>query len=396
MTTDSVTAAPATPDDLVARAHDLMPLLRAHAERSERECTLAPEVVTSLRDAGFFRLTSPAKFGGCDLDLAGQTKVIAAVSRGCASAGWVVAAETAATSLARWLPEPAQAEIFDGQPDVMMLSTSSTTTKAPIEATAVDGGFRLSGRFGFATGCEISDWALLAEVPVKGDGPDRSMISCVVPVSELSVDRTWQVAGMCGTGTHSIVLDGTLVPEHRAVQFSASGAPIDEDQLPAVFIRASMGTLAALVGAAQGALDTVREMLAKNPSVTFTKYESAIDSPAVRQWFAEASHLVDSSVLHMTHVAAKLDGIPLVQPVPWVERAAFRMHMSSSLRDARNAVDKLLDIGGARGFAMSNPLQRYWRDLAVGSRHASFHAPTILDDYSLALWAKRPSFIAVA
>lgn len=397
MTADSGAPGPTVTAELVAKARELGPFLRSHSEYSEREFTLAPEVVTTLRDEGFFRLTTPAKFGGHDLSLSAQSEVIAAIARGCASAGWVVAAEAASTMLVHVVSETAMAEAFDGRPDTLMLSTAVDLSKST--ATPAEGGFLISGNCRFATGAEISDWALVTGIGFKADDEDR-VLSCVLPMSEVTVERTWNMSGMSGTGTHAIVLDDVFVPEHRTRQFRVADVmAVDEDQRPSYFVRASLTTLAALVGAAQGALDAVREKYTKTPlenaAPTDFRGDPALESPSIRLWFAEASHLIDSSMLHLLHAASRLDGIGYEEPVPWLERAELRMHASSSVRLAREGVEKLLDISGARGFALTNPLQRYWRDLAVGSRHVSFHAPTALEDYSLALWGKRPSLVLI-
>ncbi|WP_416974886.1 acyl-CoA dehydrogenase family protein [Streptomyces sp. 4F14] len=397
MTADADAPGPTASDELVVKAHELIPFLRSHSESSERACTLAPEVVTTLRDAGFFRLTTPAKFGGHDLSLSAQTEVIAAVSRGCASAGWVVAAEAASTMLVHVVSEAAMAEAFDGRPDTLMLSTAVDLTRST--ATPAEGGFLLSGYCRFATGAEISDWALVTGAAFKAGDEDR-VLSCVLPMSDVTVERTWHMSGMNGTGTHAIVLDDVFVPEHRTRQFLVSEVlASDEDERPSYFVRASLTTLAALVGAARGARDVVREKFSKDPAETDRptdfRGDAAMESPGIRLWFAEAAHLIDSSMLHLTHAAGRLDGIGYEDPVPWLERAELRMHAASSVRLARDGMEKLLDISGARGFALANPLQRYWRDLAVGSRHVSFHAPTALEDYSLALWNKRPSLVLI-
>ncbi|KUN90896.1 acyl-CoA dehydrogenase family protein [Streptomyces caeruleatus] len=397
MTADSAAPEPAAPDDPLAKAHELIPMLRSHSARSEHDSTLAPEVVTALRDAGLFRLTTPAKFGGHDLNLSAQARVIAAVARGCASAGWVVAAEAASTMLCNVVSEAAMAEAFDGRPDTLMLSTAVDQTRSV--ATPTEGGFLLSGYCRYATGAEISDWALVSAIPVKR-GDEDHVFSCMMPMSDVTVERSWNVTGMGGTGTHGLVIDNVFVPEHRTRQFRvAEVLALDEDDRPTYFVQASLTTLAALVGAAQGALDVVRETLLKDslPKDAQTDYRvnGAVESAGIRLWFAEAAHLIDSSMLHLMHAMGRLDGVAYEEPVPWLERADLRMHASTSVQLARQGMEKLLDISGTRGFALSNPLQRYWRDLGVGSRHVSFHGPTLLEDYSLALWGKRPSLILI-
>jgi 3-hydroxy-9,10-secoandrosta-1,3,5(10)-triene-9,17-dione monooxygenase len=381
---------PAGAQELLARVRELVPLLRANAERTERERRIAADSVAALRAAGLFRLTTPPEFGGYELSLPALLEIITEVGRGCASTGWIVANDAASTTFAYELPEAALKDIFGENPDALVLSSAGL---ASAQATRVDGGYVISGRFPWSSGCEISDWAYLSIVPVaNGTEPPTGLISAMVPLSAVSIEDTWHCAGMAGTGTHTMIATDVFVPEHRTIFFDISPeAARDEDERTAEVIRGSLQSLAALVGAALGALDLVRAALDKKKPVSYTTYAAAVDSPAVRHWFAEATHLIDTAVLHMTHAGEKLDAVPHNQPVPWVERARIRAHLASCLARTREGLDKLLDVAGAGGFALANPVQRHWRDVNVGSRHNALNAPTIFEDYSRALLDVRPT-----
>jgi alkylation response protein AidB-like acyl-CoA dehydrogenase len=377
-------------NELLDRARELVPALRANAERTERDLRPAPENLQALRAAGMFRLTTPPQYGGYELGLPALLKIIFEVGRGCASTGWIVANDAASTTFTRPFSDAARKDVFGDNPDALVLSTSNLTGS---KAERVDGGYTISGRFPWSSGCEFSDWVFMGPVLVfEGSEQPTALVFGLLPVNDVSVELTWNCAGMAGTGTHTIVAADLFVPEYRTVVYDLSPQhQPGEDERNTDVIRGSLQSLAALVGAAQGALDTAREMLAKKQPITFTTYTSSSDSPAVRLRFAEATHLVDTAVLHMMHAGETLDAIGHGEPVPWVERTRIRAHLASSLARAREGVDTLLDVAGASGFALSNPLQRYWRDLNVGSRHNSLNAPIIFEDYSLALLDIRPS-----
>ncbi|MDH2430800.1 acyl-CoA dehydrogenase family protein [Sphaerisporangium sp. TRM90804] len=380
------------PDDakeLLDRARELVPLLRANAPQTERDMRPVADNLEALRKAGLFRLTTPVRYGGHDLSLPDLLKIIFEVGRGCASTGWIVANDAASTSFTLTFPEAALDDMYAGNPDVLVLSTSNLSGA---KAVRVDGGHTISGRFPWSSGSEFSDWVFMGPVFVfDGEQPGALMFG-LVPIDQVTVEKTWSCAGMSGTGTHTIVATDLFIPDYRTLVYDLSGEnqPGEDDRGTDV-IKGSLQSLAALVGAAQGALDTTREILAKGRPITFTTYTSSADSPAVQLRFAEAAHLIDTAVLHMLHAGEALDGIDPAAPVPWVERSRVRAHMASALGRAREGVDKLLDVAGASGFALSNPLQRYWRDLNVGSRHNSLNAPIIFEDYSRALLDIRPS-----
>ncbi|BBC29264.1 hypothetical protein SGFS_005580 [Streptomyces graminofaciens] len=379
-----------TDPELIAAARELIPLLRANAERTERDGNPVPENIRALREAGLFRLTKPAEFGGLELGLPTLVEIISEVGRGCPSTGWILANDAASADFAWQVNEQARAYMFKDDPDTLVLSTNSLSGST---ARKTDDGTLISGRFPWSSGCEISEWVVFLGVPVFDEEQNLvAAVNAVAPTSDVTIERTWQVSGMSGTGTQTIVVEDLFIPEYRTVTNAIADLLRDEDQRPSDVTAGSLLSLSSVVGAARGALDVVTEALTrKKRPISTTPYESVTDSPVMRMRYAEAKHLVDSAVLHMRHAAERLDGRAHDEPTPWVERAEIRMHMASALQHARQGVEKLLDVNGASSFRLSDPLQRYWRDLAIGSRHTALNQPIILEDYSLALWGVRPS-----
>jgi alkylation response protein AidB-like acyl-CoA dehydrogenase len=379
-----------TAAELLERIRDLVPLFRANAAQTESDQRVAAENIEALRAAGMFRLTVPAQFGGYQLALPHLLEIIYEAGRGCASTGWILANDAASTTFALGFAEDALRDMFGANPDALVYSTSNIPGSS---ASKVDGGYRFSGKFPWSSGCEFSDWVYIALAPlIEGESEPTKLIIGVAPNDQVTVQQTWNCAGMNGTGTHTVIIDDLFVPEHRTLVIDVSPEHrVDEDERHTAVMRGSLQSLAALVGAAQGALDTVTAALAKRRPISLTTYSAAVDSPTVQIWYAEAAHLIDSAKLHMMHAGVEIDRFALEEPVPWVERARIRCHLASALGRAREGVDKLLDVAGASGFALSNPLQRYWRDLNVGSRHNAFNAPIIIEEYSRALLELRPS-----
>lgn len=376
--------------ELLERARALQPVLRANAAETEANRGLTPEVAKALRDAGMFRLTTPARFGGYELGIAEVMAVVREVGKGCASTGWTLSIDTASTLFACNMPETALQDVFAETPDTFVLSASNLDGT---RCHRVEGGYVVSGRFPWSSGCEITDWAFFGVVPLfEHDEPTTTLVTMVVPMSELSIDRTWDCAGLAGSGTHTVVADDVFVPEPRTqtLSFTPEAMP-GEDERNTAIIAGSAQSLAGMIGSAEGALEVAREYLAKKPKITFTTLGSMLDSTATQLWFAEATHLIDTAVMHMEVAAAELDRVSPADPVPWVDRCRIRMHLTSAQQRAREGIEKLLDIVGGRAFARSNPLQRYWRDLAVIGRHNSLNAPIVVEDYSRALLDIKPS-----
>ncbi|NEY32556.1 hypothetical protein GTU99_10185 [Streptomyces sp. PRKS01-65] len=384
------TAGPAVgPAELVARARELAPLIREHAVKTEQDRRLAEEVVVALRETGLFRLTTPARFGGYELRMPDLIEIIVEVGKACGSAGWNLSIDTASTRFAlNAMPETALADMFEGSPDAYVISTAHLSTT---KAYRAEGGYRVTGTFPWSSGCEIADWAYIPVVHIHdGDEQTADLVGVVVPMSDLRIERTWHSAGLAGSGTHTVVAEDVFVPERRATAFSLTDL-VGEDERDSMLIQGSVQSLAAIVGAAQGAVEVTRQALDRKRPITYVNYEAAADAPSVQMWFAEATHLVETAQLHLREIGTALDGVPETQPMPWLERARLRMHERSAQEKSRAGVEKLLDVVGGSAFALSNPLQRLWRDISVMSRHTALNAPIIVEDYSRAVLDVHPS-----
>ncbi|UQA36862.1 acyl-CoA dehydrogenase family protein [Streptomyces sp. HNA39] len=375
--------------EVVDRARKLVPLLREHSARSEQDRRLAPESVEALRAAGFFRMSVPRSYGGDELSIRTQAAAIAEIGRGCASAGWLVGITGAAETLSTLIPEKGAKEIFGPTPDVFVCANGGHHSAT---ATRVDGGYRVTGTFPTISGVEIGDWMILAVVPLVADGePTGDLVSLAAPPKEGRVHHTWNVAGMLGTGSHNVEFDGLFVPESRSISH-----PVDPElgllNFPKLetFAAVAHRTIAALVGAAHGALDTVRAMLDKGKPLGDTVYESSLDSPVVRQWLAEATHDIDTAYHYLLASADMFDAAFAEGSMSREARTRARLHMTSALQSSRQAMGKLLDLGGTSGFSSANPLQRYWRDLEAGSHHIHFNRLVSWEDYSRSLLGTDP------
>ncbi|GAB3449332.1 acyl-CoA dehydrogenase family protein [Actinophytocola sediminis] len=368
----------------VDRAQGLIPLLRANAARGEEDLTLAAECVDALRDAGFFRMSVPKRLGGDELDIRTQSAIIAALGRGDASAGWLVSITGAAEVLASLISEAGAKELFGATADAYVCANGGHHSAT---ATRVDGGYEISGRFPTISGCEIGDWMILAVVPVVVDGePTGELISGAAPPRAGRIDRTWNVAGMQATGSHSVEYDELFVPDSRVIEHTVDAAGgLTNFPGPDTFAVIAHRSIASLVGAAHGALDTVRAMLDKGKPLIDTTYTSSLESPVVRQWLGQATHLVDIAYRNLLTASDLYDSARAEGSMSREERTRARMHGVSALESARQAMLRILDLGGTSGFANTNPLQRYWRDFEVGSHHIHFSKFVAHEDYSRAL-----------
>jgi alkylation response protein AidB-like acyl-CoA dehydrogenase len=335
-------------------------IIADNAATTEHNARPAPESLAAARRLGVLSLTTPISYGGRGADPATLARELAAIARHCPSTAWV-AGTSATTHLlgGGLLGDAALAELFSGG-DALWCGSGTpggTVTRGP------DGPV-VSGRWPVVSGCEDAAWAGLA----VRDGDGVSIV--FMPTSALTVERTWDVAGMRGTGSHTLVADAVAVPEHRIGPFSP---PAPERQR--FFI---LCVTAPVVGAARGALDVVTAMFASGKKPHLTPYRRMGESPAARQWHAEATRLVGRA--ERTMLAVATEPLPAEHPGLWLNA-----QVADAAQDCRDALELMLDVHGSSAFAGSNPLQRFWRDVAVGSRHRILSPYLAIEFYGQAL-----------
>jgi alkylation response protein AidB-like acyl-CoA dehydrogenase len=185
---------------LVSAASSLVPVLSANAETADATRRLPEDDIKALREAGLFRLATPRAYGGYEAGACAATAIAAEVGRGCSSASWVLVVYYTA-SVALWLfPDEVQDQVWGQDPDATVCGSSAGAV--PAQAVKGDGeaggGYLLSGRWGWASGAHHASWAILDIVTgAAGSSPDRGL--ALVPMSELSIEDTWHMAGMRGT-----------------------------------------------------------------------------------------------------------------------------------------------------------------------------------------------------
>ncbi|MDH6523091.1 alkylation response protein AidB-like acyl-CoA dehydrogenase [Streptomyces sp. SAI-135] len=363
---------------LIAKARAAVPVLAAHADATAEQGRLAPESLEALREAGLFALGTPVEFGGTDVDLVTLVRVLSELGRACPSSAWLVSISTGTKAhFSGGYPEKVLAEVYS-HPDVRWCGGST-----PGQAVAVPGGAEVTGRWAYASGAEDAHWAFLAVVSVGDDGVPH-VRGALVPMSELAVDRTWRVAGLQGTGSHTVVADGVFVPAERLLDFplGPDGAPDLTQGRPLEIASQTVSVTATLAGAALGALDVVKAVI-QTRKPPMTQYNSLAESASARHVFAEAEHMVNSGYDRLISLAGRITEQLPGDDVTALQRSSMRMEVVSILQQFLRAVDLLLDLHGSSAFALDNPLQRFWRDLNVGARHAQLSTYLTTENYGL-------------
>jgi 3-hydroxy-9,10-secoandrosta-1,3,5(10)-triene-9,17-dione monooxygenase len=382
-----------TRDELLDRAAALRPLLERNAAQTEADRRLVDESLEAVREAGLLRIVNPRRFGGYETDIRTMLDVSATLATGCGSTGWVVNLINVCSWLVGLYSRKAQEEVWGSDPETRVagaLAPTATTRR-------VDGGLVVSGRWPWSSGSLHAQWGV-GGVPVVDESGDVVDVGlALMPMHELSVEDTWFVAGMRGTGSNTIVADEVVVPDHRIlpVPRALEGEYPTEFKDEVLYRSAFIPVLALilvgpLLGLARAALQYVVEK-APRRAITYTSYERQTDSVAFQMAIAEAAAKVDTAHLHAYRAAADIDDAARAGTYPDLPaRARVRMDAGWAARQAREAVDLLISAHGASAFAEASPLQRIWRDLNTASRHAVVNPSVNEEIYGKALLGVQP------
>lgn len=327
---------------------EISSVLLANADKAEQQSRPAAESLAALRQAGAFALRTPAVHGGAWADPETVVVWLAGLGRACPSTAWIAGTcATAKTIAANVLGDGVAARGFFADPDALACGSGVPSGRGERRAD----GVLVNGRWANVSGCEDAAWAGL------GLMADGAYAFAFIPVADLRVEQTWDMAGMRGTGSHSLVAEDLLVPAHLV----ASTAPFTPENM--LFF--ALTVLGPVVGAARGALDLTTAMFASDRRPFMTSYSRMGESAGARQWLAEAAFLVERAERAMLDIARAR----LAADDPRSRDPLLHLEAAEAGRDCRAAVDRMLDLHGSSAFRTTNPLQRYWRDIAVATRH---------------------------
>lgn len=373
---------------LMAQTSALVPLLRAKAAEAERMRRIPDEVLAAIDAAGLFRLRAPKRFGGHEADLRTYMDVVTELGRGCGSTGWIAFISIATAWIAALFSDQAQDDVFAGNPDARTMGTLSMNSRS----RPVDGGYVVDGKWGYGSNCLHAHWAILAVPLPSGGGMAPGIV--LVPMRDLTIEDTWHVVAMRGTGSNTVVADNVFVPAHRVmpIEVLAKGlsprTSTEEVVYRECFLPTAIIAVAApVLGMAQAALELTLERINGGAKpIAYTIYGDTRKAPSMQLELAQAATLVETAVLLVRRWCDDIaEAARAGDDLPFVKRAQMRMELGYAMRCCREAVALLLNVQGASAFAEANPIQRIWRDIEMASRHGLLSGQVPQEIYGRAL-----------
>jgi indole-3-acetate monooxygenase len=363
----------AMPDDVVTAAIKLLPHIRARREEVETARRVPPSLVQAIAEAGLFQLHLPRSMGGPELPPLTTFRVIEEFSKVDGSVGWCTMIANGACFFVSRLRAEVGRELFGQPPDVRIAGSLRLEGKAFM----VDGGYRVQGRWDFASGIDHARWLLCTCTVMDGDGPRLTLSGTpelrhlLVPAAAVSVEDTWSVVGMCGTGSHDFIVDEVFVPTPHTFSFTeppGEAGPLYHPRL--LLVVAWTATVGNALGIARGAINAFIELATSRGSTSMPTLLR--DRPYVQARVAEAEAILSAARAYVVDtVSAAWEAVCTGVPNPSREIVQARLAITHGMHEAVRAVDLVFHAAGTNALYRKYPLERHFRDIHAAVQHAA-------------------------
>ncbi|KFC98743.1 acyl-CoA dehydrogenase family protein [Leclercia adecarboxylata] len=343
---------------------ELVPLLKDVAARSadfEQQRHISDDIIARFKQIGVYRALVPKAYGGEECSPAQFCELIEQIATADGSAGWVASFGMSPFYLGALPPDTLKALYRDG-PDVVFAGGIFP----PQKAVLADGGYRVSGRWGFASGSMGASVFGVGILPESGEPLPRM---AVLPRDSVQIDPVWNTVGLAGTGSHDLVVNDAFVPQEwtfvRGGALNLDGALY---RYPVLSLATQVLSVVAL-GVARAALNEIYTIahrqqsvtgaprLADRPQAQMQIARCEADLRSARAWFYDAIDDVWQCILAGDEPACE-------------QINALRLSSTHVTRAAAEVTRQALALNGMGGITMTSPLQRYVRDTLVITQHA--------------------------
>ena len=354
---------------------DLLPGFRERADEAERLRVVPEASIKELDEVGFFRLLQPRRFDGHEADPVDFYTAVRDIAGVCGSTGWVASVVGVHPWQIALFPDAAQQAVWGTDTATRVSSSYAPTGKAVV----TDGGYTLSGKWSFSSGCDHCSWVLLGGLVFNAEGQVVDFKTFLVPRENYTINDVWNVVGLSGTGSNDIVVDDVFVPEDFTLSMGDTGrcyGPGQEqntsDLYKLPFHSIFTGTITTpIIGMALGAYAEHVEMQQKRVRAAYLGEKASLD-PFAAVRIARASSDIDAAwALLVNNIREEQACVARGEKIPLGLRLKVRRDQVLGTQRAIDAIDSLFEASGGRALATGTYLQRVWRDAHAGRVHAA-------------------------
>lgn len=355
------------PPDLIAAVAAILSTIAQQADSAERDRRLPADIVKALADAGAIHMLVPRALGGAEAHPMTMLRVLEAIAQVDASAAWVTMIGSTNAINTAYLDPAIAREIYGQGPGIFtggIVAPRGT-------AVPVDGGFRVSGRWPFASGCQHASWMALNCLVQDESGATSAsrQLFLQLPAADFTIIDTWDVSGLRATGSHDVDVNDAFVPTGYGYALGVD-RPRHEGTLYGFSV---MGLLAIAVasvalGIGRGAVEDILDLAgAKTP---MGRRRPLADWNVAQVELAQAEAALRSGRAFLSEAITDMWGVLENGELPSREqRALVRLAATAAVQGAVRAVDTAYNLGGGSSIYATSTLQRRFRDIHTLTQH---------------------------
>jgi alkylation response protein AidB-like acyl-CoA dehydrogenase len=378
--------------DMVAAARQLSPQIVASRQETERLRQIPPALADALARAGLYQMYLPRSMSGPELPPLTVFEAVEEASMADGSVGWCLMNANVIALAAGWLAPEVGRRNFGVPPDLR----GAGSLRPQGRAWLVENGYRLKGRWNFASGVDNANWLFCPSLVMDGERPRLTPAGTPVtrtmwiPASAASSVDTWSVMGMRGTGSHDFIVDDVFVTEFQSICLtdpSSNPGPLYRPRF--FFALAHLLFAANSLGIARSSINSLIEMASRKASTLST--DLLRDRPTVQARVAQAEAIVNAARCYVIDALSGLwTAICAHQADPSREIAQLRLAIPHAIHESVRAVDLVFHAAGTNAMYLGNPLEQQFRDVHVAALHfAAF--PAHFEAAGKVLMGLRPS-----
>jgi alkylation response protein AidB-like acyl-CoA dehydrogenase len=363
--------------DPLSIARALAPKVRARADEIEAGRQLPPDLALEIAGARLFRVAVSEADGGLGADILTTLQVIEEVAAADGSTGWCLAMGINTLRASAQLVPEVRKRIFFSDP----IGVSAGSANPRGRAVAVQGGYRVTGHWFFASGCMHSSALHGACKVFDGDTPrlnpageQEVRMAFFHPKAQAKIIDTWNVSGMRGTGSHDIEVNDLFVPEEHTFSAAERRARVTGPMNRMHgFDLAGCGFCCVGLGVARAAIDEFAELAQRK--VPRGSSDLLRDRPVVQAQIGEADAMLRAGRALLFDVVGEMwETVLAKELITEKQRADLRLAMTHAAQSAAKATHIVCAAAGTTSIFMNSPLERYARDAEVVSRHNQLQA----------------------
>lgn len=367
-----------TEAEIVQRAHDLIPMLRARAEECEKGRMVPKATIQAFKEAGFFKILQPKRWGGYEMHPNVLNKVLIELARGCPSSAWNVMVLGVHPFEVGLLPTKVGDELW-GEDNTQLVSSSY----APFGTVAkVEGGYKLNGEWLTSSGCDHAAGGAFVGGRVEENG-ELVFRSFWIQRSDFEIVDDWFVVGLAGTGSKKLVIKDVFVPDYRSHVIGAYGEEshggVDNLYKMPFFYVFYAAVSSVIIGMARGMADLYVEHMVPRQNIN-QAVGAAVNDPFIKGKLGEAyAKIVGATARVLQNTEEAWSYASKGQLVPLEARIRHFATNQFTGGECFEAAHMIFKKTSTRGVWMNCPMQRQMRDILVGANHITQNQDNIGD-----------------